>query len=553
MEEEVVKNTPIEENAPQTEEQQPKMKKKSLFSRIFIPLLVIFVIVPSCLIGLTYALFYDPTHTNIPVREYYPTEEVINDVLVHSLDNTVADKEMRIRLTEDAINQVFHNVIEEAGSSVQGVNNFYVRITKNQYVFVFELDFNGWFQTRAFFYTHLKVTSEKVIFQIDNVKVGRVGKLNYMTKVFAAGDKLPDVSKILRDHGFHMTFDLYNLAFIYPIDKLVEDLGSHSGGGTSEYLILLKEMLLNHNFVELYPYKEKAIEADLSLYNMRPDETLYNIEGYQMPQGYLNFIMANAVTKTKNYLEANTITSNDAEAVFNYYVQGYDHLSSMQKDKVNPYLGVISDATDTYNYSIPDDEHLDNIVTDQLSAYFPGDSHIEASITTNQVDRALSEADNIGQSTLFKAKSEAYEFTCNYVTFDRFTSIVDSVNQSLFLTVSVNFNGYDIGITLKTTLSSDSSYGVAKFHIDGFYLGNDMMSNDAFDQFVSLLSSAVSSESFGGTISIVDEGDEKFLVFDIKDMLNGAGITEAEGYSTTFQVLNQTATTPGTLKFVAEK
>ena len=540
MEEEVVENTPIEENAPQTEEQQPKTKKKSLFSRIFIPLLVIFVIVPSCLIGLTYALFYDPTHTNIPVREYYPTEEVINDVLVHSLDNTVADKEMRIRLTEDAINQVFHNVIEEAGSSVQGVNNFYVRITKNQYVFVFELDFNGWFQTRAFFYTHLKVTSEKVIFQIDNVKVGRVGKLNYMTKVFAAGDKLPDVSKILRDHGFHMTFDLYNLAFIYPIDKLVEDLGSHSGGGTSEYLILLKEMLLNHNFVELYPYKEKAIEADLLLYNMRPDETLYNIEGYQMPQGYLNFIMANAVTKTKNYLEANTITSNDAEAVFNYYVQGYDHLSSMQKDKVNPYLGVISDATDTYNYSIPDDEHLDNIVTDQLSAYFPGDSHIEASITTNQVDRALSEADNIGQSTLFKAKSEAYEFTCNYVTFDRFTSIVDSVNQSLFLTVSVNFNGYDIGITLKTTLSSDSSYGVAKFHIDGFYLGNDMMSNDAFDQFVSLLSSAVSSESFGGTISIVDEGDEKFLVFDIKDMLNGAGITEAEGYSTTFQVLNQT-------------
>ena len=550
MAEEAVENIP-QENTPQTEE--PKKKKKSLFSRVFIPLLVIFVIVPCCLIGLTYALFYDPTHTNIPFREYYPTEEVINDVVVHSLDNTVAEEEMRIRLTEDAINQVFHNVLEEAGSSVQGVKNFYVRITKNQYVFVFELDFNGWFQTRAFFYTHLKITDEKVIFQIDNVKVGRVGKLNYITKVFAAGGKLPDVSKILQDHGFHMTFDLYNLAFIYPIDKLVEDLGSHTGGGTTEYLILLKEMLLNHNFVELYPYKDKAIEADLLLYNMRPDDALYHIEGYQMPQGYLDSIMANAVSKTKYYLETDAITSNDAEAVFNYYVQGYDHLSTMQKDKVNPYLSTIDPATGTYDYSIPDDEHLDTIVTNQLSAYFPGDSHIEASLTTNQVDRALSEADNIGQSTLFKSKSETYEHTCNYITFDRFTSVVDSVDQSLFLTVSVNFNGYDIGITLKTTLTSDSSYGVAKFHIDDFYLGNDVMSSEAFDQLASLLSSAISSPAFGGTISIVDEGDDKFLVFNIKDMLNNAGITEAGGYSTTFQILNQTATTPGTLKFIAEK
>ena len=536
-----------------TQTQQPKKKKKSGLQKFLISLLVIFVIVPATLIGLTYALFYDSTHTPIHTRTDYPIQEVVNDVAVHSLDDTTYYETMRLRLTEDALNQIFYDAIKSAGDAAKTVNNFYVRITQNQYIFVFELDFDGWFKTRAFFYTQLRVTDNEIIFKVNNVKLGRVGKLNYLTRILSASKVLPDLNKILANNGIHMTFNLYDLEFNYRFDKLAEDLANKLGPSSSEYVAIIKEMILNKKFLEILPNSDKAIEVDLLLYNMRPTQNLFNIPSYEMPSGYLTTIMEQAVVKTRLYLESNIIAPEHAQDVLNYYVQGYDHLTTEQKAKVDLYAGIIAPATDTYNYTIPDNEHLDSIVIDQLSAYVPGDSHIEAHISTSQVDRALQEAGTIGETMLFKAKSEAYEYTCNYITFDRFNNVVDSTHQSLFLTVSMSFNGYDIGVTLKTTLTDTSHFGKAKFRVDGVYLGDEAISEAAYAKFTDLMANAINSESFGGTLSMETVGENKFLIFDISDMLADAGITEADGYVTTFELLPQTATTSGTLKFSADK
>lgn len=536
-----------------TQTQQPNKKKKSALQKFFISLLVIFVIVPSALIGLIYALFYDSTHTPIHVRESYPIQEVVNDMAVHSLDDTVLYEEMRLKLTEDAINQIFHDAIEMAGDHAKTVKNFYIRITQTEYIFVFELDFDGWFKSRAFFYTQLRVTDEQIIFKINNVKFGRVGKLNYLTRILAASKAIPDINKILADNGIHMKFNLYDLEFDYRFDKLAEDLASKLGPSSSEYIMLIKEMILNKKFIELIPNSDKSIEADLLLYNMRPTQNLFNIANYQMPAGYLDAIMGQAIAKTKMYLQSGIVAPAHAQDVLNYYVQGYDHLTSEQKANVDIYLSSITPATNTYNYTIPDSEHLDSIVIDQISSYLPGDDHIEAHITTTQVDRALSEAETIGESMLFKSKSESNEYTCNFVTFDRFNNVIDSTTQSLFLTVSVSFNGYDIGLTLKTTLADTTQFGKAKFSIEGFYLGDENISEGAYEKFTELMANAINSESFGGTLSMETVGDTTFLVFDVSSILNGMGISEADGYVTTFSLLPQTATTPGTLLFSADK
>lgn len=546
MAEQVVQNT------PQTE-QQPKKKKKSALSKFLISLLVIFVIIPCTLIGLTYALFYDASHKNIHVREYYPIQEVVNDVATYSLNDTIISEKMRLRITEDVLNQIFYDAVTSSGDASDTLKNLYIDIGTNQYVFVMELDFAGWFRTRVLFYTQLKVTSEVVTFQINNVKLGRVGRLNNITKIFKNSKMVANINKILANNGIHMKIDLANLRFTYRVEDIANDLASKIGSSSSTYIALIKEMLLNPYFVELLPYCEKAIEGDLLLYNMRPTESLFNIEGYEMPDGYLNSIIPGAIAKTRLYLESNIIPPSHAQDILNYYVQGYDHLTTQQKATVDLYTGSILPATGTYDYTIPDEEHLDSIVIAQLESYLPGDSHVEASITTNQVDRALSEADTIGETTLFKAKSETNEYTCNYITFDRFNNVVDHVHQSLFFTVSASFNGYDVGVTLKTTLVDTSTFGKAKFHVDGFYLGDQLLSQQAFTQLLNMMSAAISSESFGDTISLQTAGDDTYLIFDISDMLNDGGFSEADGYVTTFELLPQTATTPGTLKFAIDK
>ena len=533
----------------------PKQEKKktSKLLKFFLALLIIFVIVPLLLVGLIFALFYDSKQAHITYRDEYPTQEVFNDILTYSLNDTVIDEQMRVRITQDAINQVFHNAMKDSGADLKVLNNFYVNIESNSYTFVFEFDLDGWFKTRAMIETKLKVTDEMITFKISNVKIGRVDGFNKPAQWLFSKLTLPDFNKILHNNGIHMNIDLAHLAITYSMDDLANDLSSMIGTGSSEYVSLIKEMIINPELITIIPYKEKALEADANLYEMRPDEYFYNVADYVMPDGYLSTIMENGLTKVKGYLEDNTITPESAESILNYYVQGYDHISEEQKAKVDPFLEVIEPATDTYEYVVPANESLNYIVSQQLGGYSPGDTHIEVGLNTNQVDRAMSEADTIGETLLLKAKSEEGEYTCNYITVDRVTSVVDAEEQALFITLSVNFNGYAIGVTAKALLNASSEYGVAKFLIDNLYLGAHPLSEEVREQFIQVIANAINSESFGNTASIVTEDENVYLVMNVSSILESHGFLEADGYSTTFALLEQTASTPGTLKFVAEK
>ena len=117
---------------------QRRKRKKSVAARIIIALLVIFFGIPLLLVGLVYALFFDSVHTPIKHRLNYPNEEVFNDIITHSLDYTESMHQMRLRVTEDALNQLFHNVTHNEDDELifDVVNNLYVKINKSSYTFV---------------------------------------------------------------------------------------------------------------------------------------------------------------------------------------------------------------------------------------------------------------------------------------------------------------------------------------------------------------------------------------------------------------------------------
>ena len=532
---------------------QQQKKKTSGLMKFFIAIIIIFVIIPLLLAGLVFALFYDSKQANIHYRDDYKTQEVFNDIVAYSLNDTVSNETMEVRVTQDALNQVFYNAMKEINLEDTPVHNFYVNIQKDRYLFVFEFDFDGWFKTRAIFDARLKVDSEMVSFRIANVRIGRVDGFNKPAQWLFGVLKLPDFNKILHDNGISMTLDLPNLAYYYKFDDLAEDLSKMIGTGSSEYVGLIKEMITSSEFLEVSPYMNKALEVDIDLYKMKPTPEFYNIPDYEMPEGYLTEIMANAISKTKSYLESETITPEVSQEILNYYVQGYDHLSDEQKAKVDPFLASIDPATDTYSYEVPTTQTIQYIVANQLSGHAPGDSHIGVNLNTNQLDRAISEADSIGGSILFKAKDEEGEYTCNFITVDRINTVVDSENNAMFLTLSVNFNGYTIGVTAKANLEPTSGYGTVKFSIDNLYLGDKPLSDEVRDQFIQLLINAVNGAAVGESVSIETVGDTTILTLNIKDYLEAYGFFEADGYTSTFALEPQTATSPGTFRFMVDK
>ena len=536
---------------------QKKKRKKSVAARIIIALLVIFFGIPLLLVGLVYALFYDSVHTPIKHRLNYPNEEVFNDVITHSLDYTESLHQMRLRVTEDALNQLFHNVTHNEDDELifDVVNNLYVKINKSTYTFVLEVNLYGFFKTRVFLTTKLQVTDDDVIFKVTNLKVGRVGKLNNLSSIITKFFKLPDFNKILEDNGFHMTLDIANLSLKYPKENFFEDLSNSLGESASGYLSLFTEVMFNDNFTTIIPNSEKAIELNVNLENMRPSE-IYHITGYEMPQGYLDELLPAAINKVKGYLESDTITLEDAEALTNYYVKGYEHIDGDYKTKVDGYLSshAIDEATNTYDYDIPNADNLATIANSQLSHYPSGSSYYEVTYTTNQIDRALAQAGAIGTTILFKSKEEDGTYTLNYMAFDRVTNVIDAGNDCFYLTISISMNGYDVGLSLRTAFDhSFDSYGKARFVLEDMYVGDVAISSSAKEFFMDLITQAIEDSASSNVVSLETDGDTLYLKVDMVDILNAHNVTEENGYATSYEMTAQTATEPGILTFKAQK
>ena len=536
---------------------QKRRKKKSVGKRILIAILIIFIGIPALMVGLVYAFFYDSSHQNIKVRKNYPTQEVFNEVVTHSFDYAPSDNMLRMRLTEKALNQIFYNVLFESGKKIDVIKNIYVRINDSSYVFHVEMDLYGYFKTKLEVTTKLTVTTDKLVFKVTGVKLGRLNGLDKFAKWVMGKIDLPDVNKTLHDAGFNMNFDLKNLTLNYTKDDFFQDLGNTLEGTSSDYMTLFLEIMMNDEFTTILPNNEKAIELQIDLENMRPTAATYHIDNYVVPQGYLDSIITNSVNHVKTYLDNKIINPDDANTVAHYYVSGYDYLSASEKSVIDSYLSItpgIETATNTYSYDIPTEESLNSIVASQLASQGIGANNYVVELTTNQIDRALSQATSIGETVIFKSYDEDEVYTVNYLTMDRITSVVDVVDNVFFIALSMNFNGYDVVLSLNTQyVEGDTEFGKVRFEIKDMFLGDERLSDEGKEHFLKIVKDMINDGVFGGLGSLIIDGEKMYLLINLTNILNSAGITSSAGYSTSFELLQQTATTPGKIKFRADK
>ena len=532
-------------------------KKKHLFAKIFWPIFTVIFLLPIATVGVLAFLLYDGTHVKTNIREEYPNEEVFSDIITHSLDYTEEQHKMRIRLTEDALNQVFHNLMYQDGhNSIDVINNLYIKVTNKNYVFGVEIDLYGWYKTRVQMTTKLTVTDEDIVFKLTNIQIGKLSGLTKLASFIIERVKIPDINKIFHDNGFNMTLDLTKFTLTYPKESLLEDLTKVMGSSDNAYTSLFSEMMFNGNFLSIIPNSEKAVELSINLENMRPTNETYNIAGYQMPEGYLDEILAASMSKVKGYLESNTIDVEHAQSIANYYVRGFDYLEDSDKSVVEPYLlsGAISEATNTYDYTIDEDDNLMSIAFSQLALSGYGANYYEVDFTTDQIDRALSQAAAIGTTVLLKAKDENGIYTTNYISVDRLSNVVDDENGGFYIVLSIDFNGYDVALSMKSVIDSDhNTFGQVKFDVENLFIGNEPLTEETKSLFLAIFSSAVEDGAFGDSMTFHNEGENIYLLIDLTSAVEAKGVTEAGGYTTEFELLEQTSTTPGTLRFKAYK
>ena len=534
---------------------QKRKKGMSAGAKVLIILGSIFIGLPLLLVGTTYACFYDDEHVEVNYRPDYPIEDVMKDVVVHSIDNTVETEKMRLRVGEEVLNQVFQNVLYKDGKKIEVLDNLYINIKNSKYTFVVEIDLYGFFKTRLFMETKLTSDDTQLTFKITNLKLGRVSGLDSIAKFVMKHSDVPDINKTFHEHGFHINVDLLNLKMDYKIDDLFDDLSASFPETAGQYKTLFFELFKNPNLTHIYPEKEKALEVEVSLDKMRPTAELYHIADYEMPQGYLDTIMAHSVSKTKEYLDSGTITQENAQAVASYYVVGYDHLTGEQQSIIDGYLSgenPIEVATDTYNYVVPEAEKLNNIAMEQIVEQGFGQNDYVVSFNTNMLDRALSQCTSLGNVVLLTAKNEDGTYTVNFIVVDRITTVVDVENGCFYISVSVNVNGYNIALSLKTTFDPYfANFGQARFLIQEMYCGETEVSQEGQEYFLDLIDHAVEEGAFGDTISITSESGETYLFIDMTSLLTSFGITSDQGYSTNYYMTAQSATTPGQVVFEA--
>ena len=526
---------------------------------LLIIFLVIFIIIPGIIVGTIYACFYDNSHKDISHKEDYPNQEVFNAVLADSFNYTKTEHKARIRLTEENLNQLLYNSIKDLSSASGVIKNLYVDITDSSYDFVMEVNAIGIFQTRLILSTKLEIDDTNITFKISDVTLGRIHGMQNLLGFVQRFIQLPDLNEAFSGSGLNIKVDLASLSLTYAIEDFNNDI-MKMVGDSEEIGSLLKEMLNNTELRSFIPYSSEAIELSLNLEKMRSTATTYGIEEYVIPNGYLTSYAYAASQKVNGYLDSSTITVEDAEEVTKYYTIGLDHLSDDEKTIVNGYLDAskIEEATDTYDFKVKEEDKIDYIASKQLAEQSDKIIALEdvtIELTTSQIDKIFKESDIFKTIMVFTGKGSDDHYKTNYIAINRMTSTIKDNN--LFITISVDFNGYDINVTLKSV--RDTSYSeeaAVRFVVDKMYLGDQAISDETTSVLTNLLTSTIETASFDGKFKMeTDESGKIYITLNLKEAFGDDPIMSPlmSSFNFSYSSESNTKDTAGKMIFTASK
>ena len=557
----------------------PKKPKKRMpgWAKFLIIFFSIIIGLPLLLVGIFYACFYNGSFKGPQGRDGIENAQVFEEAMVDSLDYTKGEKKIRVRVTEQMLNQVLYNASKSIreGEAGEYVDNIYVEVDEDSYNFVLQAKYKSLFKTKAIIFTKLEIGEENIVFKIDNVKVGNIGGMKGLFKLILnkAGVTSESLTKTLQESGLSMTADLDKLEIVYPIEDFKHDVtNKFVPENNDEYAAILSETLNITDFYKILPNSPlsttdntRALELAINIENMKANSETFGIDGFTMKDGYFNEIAEHAKEKVVGYLNANYITKEDAATVFKYHVVGYDYLSANEKGIVDSYLtyDLIDSDEGHYDYSVPENESLEYICRSQIQSQAGDiknitDLHNKAvavSVDTDQVDKMLGSSNVLGTPYVFTRKTDN-GYKLNYVVISRVSTVVstdENGNQILYFVISVNMNGYEIHLSLATESITTTDFAKMQFKVSDMYLGTHKVSPKTKEVFMKMVTDSIDHAAFDGAIVLETIDNELYITMSIEDIYkdNSAGWVREEFFNISYNLVANTSSKAGKLVFVA--
>lgn len=570
---EVKEEQKAESNFTVPPEKMPKKKKKGLhgFAKFIVIFCSVIVAIPLILVGTVYACFYDPSHKEIPTQENFTKENMINNLLVDSLDTAnTSEHTIKMGLKTNDINQLLKGAIANNAQLSQFVKNLYVDTDLDTVAVVLELDTFGIFKTNAQIDMHYEYQVENgdatLVFQIVNVRVGRINGMHKVLEFTKQFFQLPDVSDIFAKSGLRINVDLNNLRMTYKVNDFCEDVVNMLGSSEG-FMVLVKELLTNQAFSAarsiLGPDPSQIFSFGFYLPNLKVTSALHGIENYEIPDGYFTSQLTYVTEKVKGLLDQGKIVEEQGDSqtltqkvdVVAKYIMGGDKLFSSP----DPYIeklkseGAFNGMTiPQYNYDLPEEKKLPTILNSRIPTTLPVTGSISVEVNTKEFNESLSTTPATGVINSFirnVGTDETLNYKVNYVCTDRIGVVVN--NNTLYLVVNMNVNGYDVHLTFDCPRDNDyDAFGKAKFNMQNMYFGDFQVSREVMEQYKDVISSALGGEGMGSVITF--DKASGGIMLDIGSILSSKGITESMA-NVTIETLADTTLAPGAIKITMEK
>lgn len=291
---------------PVIEAMMPKKTRHHLWG-LWIPLIVLaaLIVIP---VGLAYACFFDSGSVDCGITEKTDNKDEFNRMLVASFDpcSDKTNPNVSIDIKQQMLNQVIYNSTADNTTLKEFVPGFKCSITSDAYNFEVKVNLKNVFQTKVLLETKVDISPEGFegfVFNITNVKIGRIGGLGWVLTKFNI-----DPAEIEKNIPLTIHFDLANLRMTYSYIDFIYDLTKMGGSSMDMFTTLMKDLLVDKKFSFSHVADDKA-SAVLSLKDYQKS-TLNNIDEFN-----LDFDLSSVTTIVEKMLKDGTISATNNDQV----------------------------------------------------------------------------------------------------------------------------------------------------------------------------------------------------------------------------------------------
>lgn len=444
-----------------------KKKRSGWWKGLIIGLIVVVAVIGTPIAAIFIA-FYDQSTNSTYVDTNETQEQVYSRILTSCLDDIGETEEVSFAVSERDFNQILVPSINEImNSNVSNfINAFYLDITDKNYIFVIELKENilNIFKTKVLIYTemeHIKsenIEEDKFVFNITNIKIGRVSGLLHFGKTMMKSFGVDGyINEFLSSTGLNMNFDLDSNTISYSTKTLIEDIflmaGETQEDGFLEIFSAMVKTCINEGQYEYKFYENEALEMHLKLSNYGFNNE-YCLQANEV--GGYNVDIDKHISDLKTLIDNNIITDETVGQLLHYLIHGYEKTDDSNRALVDTLdltcIGILEPELYKGD-NLPEPVILGDVIEEQVRNADLTDlinRHL-ATITEDMLNDMVGATSIIGYSFLIPSHDESGHSKITYVVVDKFyINIEDDVIKAV---ARIDMNGF-------------KAYLILEYHVD---------------------------------------------------------------------------------------